>query len=274
MSRRTIFNKLRHTITSTASVIGFVGISVLLSGITNITPSAHVAAADTLPQTVSADPLPSAQIDGIIWAQITVGNTVYATGHFSEARPAGVALHGTGSVARSNLLAYNIVTGQLDTTFVHSLTIPAAEQSGVRNGGQSIAASPDGKRLYVGGRFTQADGQAVNNFAVFDLTTNKLVPGFTGPNYRVLAIAATSSTVYVGGEFTTVGTEPRKGLAAYSTSGSLLTTWRADLDANGTTWSLLALADKLIVGGSFNAINGKTYYSSGAVNLTTGAPLA
>ena len=55
------------------------------------------AAADTappdssLPATVSSDPLPTAQIDsaGVVWTQAVVGNTVYAGGNFTKARPAG-----------------------------------------------------------------------------------------------------------------------------------------------------------------------------------------
>ena len=52
------------------------------------------AAADTspppaVPATVSADALPTVQIDGVAWAQVTVGNTVYVTGSFAFARPAG-----------------------------------------------------------------------------------------------------------------------------------------------------------------------------------------
>ena len=43
------------------------------------------------PVTVSTDPLPTVQINGVVWAQIVIGNTVYATGQFSQARPAGAA---------------------------------------------------------------------------------------------------------------------------------------------------------------------------------------
>ena len=57
----------------------------------------QLAAADTappdasLPTTVSTDPLPTAQINGVVWSQVVVGNTVYAGGEFTRARPAGAA---------------------------------------------------------------------------------------------------------------------------------------------------------------------------------------
>ena len=39
--------------------------------------------------TVTADALPTVQIDGVAWAQAVVGNTVYVAGEFTTARPAG-----------------------------------------------------------------------------------------------------------------------------------------------------------------------------------------
>ena len=43
------------------------------------------------PATVTADALPTVQIDGVAWAQTVVGNTVYVGGNFTTARPAGAA---------------------------------------------------------------------------------------------------------------------------------------------------------------------------------------
>ena len=110
--------------------------------------SADTAPVGGLPATVSADVLPTEQINGVAWAQVTVGNTVYVTGSFSQARPAGVAVGGAGSVTRSNLLAYDITTGNLITSFNHSLNAQ----------GLAIAASPNGSTVYVVGDFTKVDG--------------------------------------------------------------------------------------------------------------------
>src|SRR5699024_11622259 len=41
--------------------------------------------------TVTSDPLPTVQIDGIVWEQAASSTTVYAGGDFSNARPAGYA---------------------------------------------------------------------------------------------------------------------------------------------------------------------------------------
>src|SRR4051812_7301337 len=76
------------------------------------------ATADTAPvppeptATVSADVLPTVQINGVVWAQLVVGNRVYATGQFTQARPAGSPA-GSNQTARSNILAYDLTTGAL-----------------------------------------------------------------------------------------------------------------------------------------------------------------
>jgi hypothetical protein len=69
------------------------------------------------PVTVAADSLPTTQINGVVWTQLIVGNTVLVGGEFTRARPAGSA-RGTNEVVRNNLLAYDLTTGQLISPFV------------------------------------------------------------------------------------------------------------------------------------------------------------
>ena len=94
----------------------------------------------TTPPTVSSDPLPTVQINGVVWDQVIVGNRVYVTGRVHQARPAGAAA-GTNETPRSNILAYDLTTGELITTWAPSLNAQ----------GLAIAASADGSRIFVGG---------------------------------------------------------------------------------------------------------------------------
>jgi uncharacterized repeat protein (TIGR01451 family) len=64
--------------------VGFVVIALAVAGLTVVaaTVSVPVAQADTAPvaptpATVSADALPTMQINGIVWAQVTIGDIVY-----------------------------------------------------------------------------------------------------------------------------------------------------------------------------------------------------
>ena len=111
--------------------------------------------------------IPEATSLGIAVINAPAGNTVYVTGSFSQARPAGVAVGGAGSVARSNLLAYDITTGKLITTFSHTLNAQ----------GLAIAASPNGSTIYVVGDFTTVDGQTRSRLAAFDTATFNLSEG-------------------------------------------------------------------------------------------------
>ncbi|KGM11077.1 LamG-like jellyroll fold domain-containing protein, partial [Cellulomonas carbonis] len=231
------------------------------------------AAADTMPAdpaepvTVSADALPTVQVDGVVWQQVVVGDTVYAAGEFTTARPAGAA-PGVNTVPRSNLLAYDLRTGGLIASFAPTTNAQVL----------SIAASPDGRTLYIGGDFTQVNGASVWRIAAIDATTGALDTSFLPkPDAKVRAIVAHGDTVWFGGLFNAVGTESRARLAAVrATDGSLLP-W-APSAAGGSGVNAMVLspdASKIVAAGSFTSLNGSTNpgYGVGAVDATTGALL-
>ena len=213
--------------------------------------------------TVTADPLPTVQIDsGIVWAQVISGDTVYAGGSFSNARPAGAA-PGTGLMPRSNLLAYSISTG-VATSFA-----PVIEGTV-----KSLAVSPDGSRLYVGGSFQKVNGQTRFNFAAFDTATGQLLASFKpaiGGSY-VNAIVATNTTVYVGGLIGAAGGVTRKNLAAVSAAGAVLG-WAPTTDLQVDAMVLAPGGGKLIVGGRFATVNGAPQRGLAALDLFNGAVL-
>ena len=218
------------------------------------------------PQTVSADALPTVQINGVVWSQAMVGNRVYAGGSFTTARPAGSG-SGSGSVARANLLAYDVVTGDLVTSFAPTFNAQV----------RAIAVSPDQTRIYVGGDFTTVNGISHRRIAAFNATTGALIASFNPPmNYHVNALVATNTTVYAGGEFQDVGTQVRLGLAAFNASNGALLDW-APAATGGDVWAMTInpAGTRIAVGGSFTALNGSSNpgYGLGMVDATTGASL-
>lgn len=214
-------------------------------------------------QTVTADPLPTVQIDsGIVWTQEVVGNTVYAGGSFSNARPAGAA-PGTNLMPRSNILAYNLTTGVI-TSFAPQINGQV----------KTIKASPDGSRIYVGGSFTSIGGQTRFNIAAFDTATGNLSTTFrpaVGGSY-VNAIEVTNSAVYAGGLIGAGAGVTRKNLVAFSTSGALLG-WAPTTDLQVDTMVLTPSDDKLIVGGRFGTVNNVGQRGLVALDLSSGAIL-
>ena len=92
---------------------------------------------------MTADGLPTAQINGVVTTQVIAGTTVYAGGEFTSARPAGAA-PGTQTVPRYNLLSYDITTGVLNAF--------APQFNGKV---KALALRTDKRVLYVGGNFTK-----------------------------------------------------------------------------------------------------------------------
>ena len=220
----------------------------------------------TTPVSVSADALPTAQINGVAWAQKVIGNTVYVGGSFTTARPAGSA-PGVNTVTRSNLLAYNLTTGALISSWAPSTNGTVL----------AIAASPDNSRLYIGGQFTSVNGQTRNRVAALDPTTGAVVGSFR-PNAdaSVYAIAASNSTVYFGGLLSQVNGIARSKVAAVQASDGSLLSWAPDAEG-GRVKALVLSPDgsKIAIGGQFTSINGSSNpgYGLALVSPTTGALL-
>lgn len=210
--------------------------------------------------TVTADALPTAQIDGVAWSQTVVGDTVYVGGSFATARPAGSA-PGVDTVARPNLMSYDVTTGAMTSW------APAPD-----NQVYAVAASPDGTRLYVGGQFTTVGGVTRQRIAAFDTATGTLLASFAPKlNYIVKALAVTNTTVYAGGSFATVGTAARNRLAAFDATSGALLPW--DPNADGTVNALAVTPDgsKVIVGGAFKNLGTTPAYGLAAVDAVTAA---
>jgi hypothetical protein len=221
------------------------------------------AAADTTPadpslETVSAAVLPTVQIDGVVWDQVIVGNRVYATGDFTRARPAGAA-PGTNETVRSYILAYDLVTGELITSWAPSLNAQGLE----------IKASADGATIYVGGDFDRVNGEARTRVAALDAQTGELRPWNPAPNGRVDGIAVNGDTVYLGGDFTRLGSVPRLRLAAVDANTGALRAWAPEADLVVNTMVVVP-SGNVIVGGTFNTLNGTQQFGMGALDGTTG----
>ncbi|RUR03471.1 PKD domain-containing protein [Labedella endophytica] len=245
-----------------ARLVALVGVTV--SAVVLSMLSLQPAVADTLPlagtpETVSSDALPAPQIDGVVWDQAVIGNTVYVAGKFETARPAGSAA-GANTVVRKNFLAYDLTTGAL---------LPFAPRFNQQV--KALATSPDGTRLYAGGYFTTVNDTARSYIAAFDIPGNSLSTFAPKLNRRVEAIVATNATAFVGGAFTAVGTTERLRGAAFSRAG-VLTAWTPRIEGGSVNAITLSPdSSKVVVGGSFTTVNGSSNPGYGLAAVDTAA---
>ncbi|TFB51751.1 PKD domain-containing protein [Cryobacterium tagatosivorans] len=253
-------SRLRFLALATAAAVA--------AGVLMGTAAAHADTAPpdaSLPKTVAADSLPTPQINGVVWTQLIVGNTVYVGGEFTRARPAGSAA-GVNEVARTNLMAYNLTTGVM-TSF----------NPNVNGAVRALVASPDGTRVYAGGSFTSVGGVNRYRLAAFTAATGALVTTWAPVvNSTVRALGISGSTVYAGGVFTAANAVTRTQIASFSTTNGALLPWQGT-PAGGGVYALAVSPDgtKVVIGGSFTSYNGGTDpgYGMAATNASTGAPL-
>jgi hypothetical protein len=119
---------------------------------------------------------------------------------------------------------------------------PAADQSFARNASpdgtvEAMLVSPDGKRLYVAGRFRHIGGGAASRIAALDTQTGRLDPTFhpPAPGEDVLSLALSGGRLFIGGEFLTVGGTPFAGVAALNAGdGSLVPGWTPPKNYGGS----------------------------------------
>lgn len=231
-----------------------------------IPPGAPVSAAGSattaVRANVSAVRQSTWQTNATVHAVTVSGGAAFAGGKFTQVRPPGRPA-GSGDVPRKYLAAFFQSSGNVTSW------------APVLNGAvYSVAVSPDGKRLIVGGDFTRVNGQVRNRIAAFDLPSGALVADWNpSVSYRVKALAVYGQTVYLGGSFGLVDGQTRNRLAAVSLgTGALLPNWKPS--ANGDVYAIDTAdnGSRVFAGGPFTQINGASHNTLVSLHPTTGAP--
>jgi hypothetical protein len=164
--------------------------------------------------------------DGEVRSMAAVGGLLYLGGDFSF----------VGTTARSKLAAVSMSTGKLSSW------------RPVANGNvEAVRPSADGKRLYVGGRFTALAGSSSAAYlGAVSPTTGALVTTFLPrPGWPVEALGADSRAVYAAG-----GGEGGH-LALYSATGARIGPLHV---TDGDVQALAVDGDTVYAGGHFGAV--------------------
>ena len=166
---------------------------------------------------VSADPANFTPniTNGRVNALTVVGNRVVVGGTFTTVQNAGSSTN----LTRNYLFSFDATTGVVDPNFRPSLNKAV----------EALAPGPDGTSVYVGGRHTTINGNTnFDRLSRLRLSDGQLVTSFApNPNGNVYDLVSRNGRLYAGGEFTTIGGQPRTRLAALD-----LTTGAADASLN------------------------------------------
>jgi len=190
--------------------------------------------------------------DGIVRSLLVSAGTLYAGGDFTS--------FNSGADTRKYIAALDPATG-LATAWA-----PDADAT-VR------AMALSGTILYIGGDFTSVDGDNRNRIVALDTTAS--VPNIAtawNPNVNgsVRSLLFTGSTLYVGGDFTTVGGVVRKRIAALDSATGLPTGWLIFAGDSIDTLSLSTDNTTIYVGGTFTSIGGVSRNHVAALDLING----
>ncbi|GAA1922054.1 LamG domain-containing protein [Nocardioides marmoribigeumensis] len=238
----------------------------------------------------TAQPLPTYQTNGVVYAVEAVGNVVYVGGNFTKVRPPGAA-PGTREVARRNMAAFNATTGAL-LPFSHAFRAPSYPipssgvydkecSRGARAGTYTcdtvyeIRASHDRSRIFVGGDFQTVDGRVRGNVAAFRVSSGALTSFRVDRVYgRVRALVPSASRLYIGGQISQVSGRRRYKVAAVRTDNGALTSWAPRVNGYVIAMAITADQKRVIIGGDFDRVNGQLRRGVRAVSAATGANTA
>lgn len=190
-------------------------------------------------------PLASASV---VSALAIRGTDVYLGGGWLAGAPGGFAIKVHGA------------TGARDATW----------QPGFGSGVMALAVSGD--RVAASGSFKTHRSTHVVGLAAIDLASGALLP-MPEIDGVVYSLAASASTLYVGGYFNVVGTDSRTSIAAFDAGSRVLKPFAPTLGATtlALVESLAVEGSDLYLGGRFTSVNGAPRSSLAAVDAASGA---
>jgi hypothetical protein len=133
------------------------------------------------------------------------------------------------------------------------------------------ALAVSGSTIYVGGSFTGIGGQARNRIAALDAATGEATAW--NPDASALqlpsvsALAVSGSTVYAGGNFTSIGGQARNCIAELDAATGAATDWNPN--AESEVLALAVSGSTVYAGGWFGGIGGLP--QTGIAAITTPA---
>jgi hypothetical protein len=187
------------------------------------------------------------------------GTTIYAAGSLSTYR---------GQPANS-ITKINVASDAIDPVFAQST---GATQAGTFAEVNAVALV--GSSLYVAGRFTSFNGQAIANIAKVDAISGAADPAFTvGTEISgISSLVGSGSALYVSASTTNCQATTLGCIAMLDpTTGAAAPAFTPSATTNGGVDALFASGGSLYAGGVFQTDNGLPAQNLAKINATTAA---
>jgi hypothetical protein len=216
------------------------------------------------PGSLSAQASSSWQTNATVWKLAYGHGDIWMIGDFTRVRPPGDG-PGKGERRAYYFAALKASTGALDTAVDHTHAFTGQKAGTLPLTAGTVAVSPNGTTVYVGGSFTKVDGQQRDHIAAFSTSTGALLPWNPDVNAKVGSIVRYGNNVYIGGSFTKVNGLTRNRLADVSASTpATLLSWgkgatpQPFADNSFDTLAVSADGSQVIAGGYFDKVDGLT----------------
>ena len=213
-------------------------------------PRNNIAALDTITG-LATNWNPNAGLGGTVNSISVAGSAVYVGGSFSS----------IGMVTRNGIAALDATSG-----------IPTTWNPNANLGAGISSIAPADSVVFVGGNFTSIGGGMRNGIAALHATTGLITswdPQTSISNYVYpYSIVVLGSTVYVGGEFDSLGGQPRNNIAALDIITGNATSWNPN--SNGPVRTIVVSDSIVYIGGNYSSIGGQPRVCIAAINKSTG----
>lgn len=212
--------------------------------------------AQGVPDIVSDDPsgFTPDVLDGSVKSIIQVGDRIIASGDFTQVREKGA---NRPTLSRTRVFSFDATTGRIDPSFA-----PVVDEE------VSVAvAAPDGRSVFLGGKFKTVNGVVMRRLARVNLADGSLVSGFRNASIdaKVTDLRLVGPYLVVSGAFSTVWAQPRELLAALQPDTAAMTDFIdfdfADPfagDMNGYKLDVSADQSRLVLIGNFGTVAGES----------------
>ncbi len=196
--------------------------------------------------------------NGTVYAMAESGNTVYLGGSFTSLTDPST---GT-TVTRNRLAALDATTG-----------VPLPWDPNADSTVRALTVNPSSGVVYAGGSFLNIGGASATRLSALDPVTGVQLPGFSASAIATVRdLLVFGSGLYVAGDFATMDSHPRFGLAEVDAATGGLLPFVAHVSGGKVhALALDAASHTLVVGGTFTAVGGVNHFALASISADTGA---